>query len=136
MSNDYKKLGAIIKHIYAETEKKNMNWQLGGNSKYVSAEIGGGKTIILSTFTRDEEPFEVFEINNTYTGGTVTFNDSSFPRKYPAFGGFETWYLAMGALREKAIRQAEGIDGILEEIIDELGINDDNLEVEDSDLPF
>ena len=130
MTQDIQKYAAIIKSLHAKTDAKSLEWEHVEGA--VEVGIGLNKTVSLSEFhSNDGEPYERLTVRNNFTGGEVVFVDSDLPRWLEAPLPFESWYLAMKALREKAQRQASGVDGILDDLISDLGA-----EVEEDDLPF
>ena len=136
MSPEVKKLAAIIIKLYKQTRAGEITWEEGFD-KNPYHRLKNGKTITLSSFWYEDDPYEKIEIGNSETGGSVTFTDAHFPRNEPAFGEFESWYLAMKELREKAERQAAGTDGILDDVMDALQIDLTDAAVSiDDDIPF
>lgn len=131
MTSDAQKYAAILKSLHKRTDAKQFEWTK--SIEGVRTTIGLNKSVVLSDYvTPDNEPIEQLTIKNDVTGGSVSFLDGDLPRWLTCPQPFDNWYLVMKALREKAERQADGVDGILDDLISDLGAEIDD----EGDIPF
>lgn len=132
MSEQFRKFAAIINSLHKKTELNEIKWEVHSFSGQPYCVLTSTRSIYLDTFEYQGEPFEKVTIRNTESNAEVSFTDADIPRSAQAEPSFDGWYALMRGLRERASRQAMGLDTIFDDVMRDLGAQ---LE-DDDEIPF
>jgi hypothetical protein len=125
MSDTVKKYRSLIDVLYEKTTKKSIKWRYEASDRSVWVKLAGQIIVLTGSSNSDFEPLCNLVITNSDGDLLEGFSDENLRGDQPKTALFSDWYSFMTALFEMAKRQATGADEALDNILKELGQDDD-----------
>ena len=118
MPSIQQKYQQLVEKLWTRTEADDLSWSID-DWKDPFTMVGSRRVSLEYTEDEQEKPFINVKIADREGTVIERFHDEQLSGA-PEVGSFSSYYLLMSALRDNAIRKANGVDQAIDEILSQL----------------